>query len=192
MQEFTSPQPAQPSVSLSSVDYDAQDSLVVFDGTVQVAWELLQGTYFATKIPTAAQQMDAALEAKTTVPTRTTDLVPDEVSEVADSFKSLVFTRSVYPAIQKSGLKPGMCRPVASATGETLYCIITPSALVFYDRLGMVKSLDPQDPNLSDISLESVDTGAFPGLVKALSAYDDAITDGGLASYVHSYGAQGK
>lgn len=102
------------------------------------AWAMIKDSFFAAANPDFCDKMTETAEANQAIEesiARSLD-IPELVKHIASKHSSGVFYQTVYPLVKSHFPKPGSIVPIESDTRETMYGVMTSTALDFYDREG--------------------------------------------------------
>lgn len=111
------------------------------------AWAMLADSFFAAANPEMTEKMNEAAEAHTEMEqeiSRTVE-VPELVKHFSHQYKGLDFEDEVYALVKSHFPIPSSTIPVEVATGETVYGIVTPTSIDFYDREGCAVNVEVYD-----------------------------------------------
>lgn len=102
------------------------------------AWEMIRDSFFAAANPEVAAKMNefADLKLEFEKELYPVEEVPELVKHLANKYVGEDFDSNVYPMVKSFFPVPSSVVPLETDKGMTIYGVVTPSSIDFYDREG--------------------------------------------------------
>lgn len=137
------------------------EGLVENDTTGHVyRWDLVKDTFFSAQNPQVVEAMENSSVQKSIAGVRFVSAPPDEVRAYARKYRGEDYAQDVWPLVKSRMPAPGSLLRLEANQAETIYGVVTPHSVEFYDR-----TASPVGVRLFDRTYKSFDLtqgGAVP------------------------------